>query len=148
MSFAFVSTGVGSPVDPFSLPNAISLAVQDDGGGGTIFLNGLGFNAPALANAVDIKTFFSTAGVTFRSGPLLNAFRRIRTATAQAAQNQLVPSLDIGIYPLVAGADKIPAFNFDYTQSGSTIAPLVTLIGPAVAGFWRVDIRLRHSITD
>ena len=146
MSFTLVSAGIGSPVDPFSLPNTVSIACQDDGSGGTIFINGLGFNAPALANAVDLKTFFGAAA--FKSYPLLKAFRKILTATAAAAQNQLVPALAISIYPLVAGLAAIPGVDFTFTQSSTTIAPLVGLIGPSVAGFWRVEMRLRHSITN
>lgn len=145
MSFTLVAAGTGSPVDPFSLPYTVSLGCQDDGGGGNILLNGLGFNAPALANAVDLKTFF---GTSFRSVPLLNAFRKIATASATAAEQQLVPALDIGIYALVAGATSMPGVDFTFTSSGSTNAPIVKLVGPAVAGFWRVDIRLRHSLTN
>lgn len=146
MAFSLVSAGIGSPVDPFSLPYSVSIACEDDGAGGDIFINGLGFNNPSPAGAVDLKTFFGATA--FKSYPLLRAFRKILTATATAAQNQLVPALDIGIYPLVAGLTAIPGVDFTFTQSGSTIAPLVKLVGPSVAGFWRVEIRLRHSITN
>ena len=144
MAFALVPSGSGSPLDSFSLPNAVSLVCSDDGNGGALLINGLGFTGAGLA---DLKTFFGSA---FRSTPLLNAFRRILTASATVAERQLVPAIKVTIVPLDVGGVPIgvPGVDYTFTSNATTIAPGVELNGPGVAGYWRVDIELRHTITN
>lgn len=144
MSFILVPTGSGSPIDSLSLPYAVSLVCQDDGGGGNILINGLGYSNPSPADAVDLRTFFGATA--FKSIPLLNAFRRIATSTATAAQQQLARALRVSIYALSAAAAAVP--GVDYVGSAVANVPFLQLKGPSVAGFFRVEIGLRHSITN
>ena len=137
-------------VNSYTLPNAVSLAFFDDGGGGQIYLNGLGILNADLAGAVDLKTLFQTTnGVVFRSYPLLNAFRRLTTNTSVAAMNQLVQGLRVAVFPMaVGGSSVLPQLSYLAAIGGIDNVPFLSIAGPAVAGTWRVDISLRHSMTN
>ena len=148
MSFVVVPIGSSSPVDAFSLPNVVSLVVSDSGSGGQVNINGLGVVDPTVAGAVDLKTYFGRA---FRSLGVLNALRAIAPGGGnQAAEQALVPRLEVNIYPVGSpGVAGMPAVNYlGGTPSGPNNVPYLSLNGPAVAGTWRVEIKLRHSITD
>jgi hypothetical protein len=140
----------GDQVVSYTLPNAVSLAFSDDGGGGTLYLNGLGILNGDLSGAVDLKTLFQTTnGVIFRSYPLLSAFRRLSVNSNQGAMNQLVPRLHISIYPLpTGGSATLPKIGYLANIGGINFVPFLEIVGPAAAGDWRLDISLRHSITN
>lgn len=152
MSFIVVPFGAGTPVDAFSFPNAVSLCVSDDGGGGQIYINGLGVTNGILAGAVDLQTYFGAAN--FHSIPLLKAFRALVGVTGgnqnQSAEQQLCKNLRISIVPVnAAGGPNLPNLVYLGGIGGAPVnTPLLSLQGPAVAGNWRVEIELRHSITN
>lgn len=151
MSFTMIAPGSSPPVDVFSLPNAVSFCVTDSGAGGQINLNGLGIGSGTVAGAVDLKSFFATGTpVLFRSIPLLRAFRAVNPATTAVAEAQLVNNLHITIYPNGSnGLAAMPAVNYLVgLPSGPANVPYLVLNGPSVAGTWRVDIELRHSLTN
>lgn len=150
MSFTMISALVGSnsPVDAFSYPNRVSFCVGDSGSGGTLNVNGLGVNDPIVGGAMDLATFFTPA--YFRSIPLLAAFRAIPVANANVAEVQLVQELEVTIVAVSGTVTKNPAINYLGLGPGSgpTVnTPFLQIIGPAVTGSWRVDLRLRHSLT-
>lgn len=147
MSFVIVPLGSSTPVDAFSLPNSCSIVVDDSGSGGQVLINGLGIVNPTVSGAVDLKTFFGTA---FRSIPLLRAFRALIAGGGnQQAENALVPLLDISMYPVGAtGLAAMPAINYLGGLVSNPNVPFLAINGPAVSGTWRVDLKLRHSITD
>ena len=150
MSFTMIAPGASSPVDVFSLPNAVSFCVSDSGSGGQINLNGQGIGSGTVSGAVDLKSFFATGTpVLFRSIPLLRAFRLLVSGTNLAAETQFVSNLHITIYPVGStGVAAMPSVNYNGTLPNATNVPFVQLNGPAVSGTWRVDIELRHSITN
>lgn len=150
MAFIIVPSASAAPIAAFSFPERVSLVMSDDGGGGDIFLNGRGVLNAALTGAVDLKTFFvTTISALFRSGPLLSAFKQLVTQTDNAACAQLVRSLDITIVPVDAGGRaNIPHTTYLGAVGGLEGVPFLKFSGPAVAGSWRVDITLRHSITN
>ena len=151
MSFTMIAPGSSPPVDVFSLPNAVSFCVTDSGSGGQINLNGLGVGSGTVAGAVDLKTFFGTGTpVLFRSIPLLRAFRVLTNpGTNLAAETQLVNNLHITIYPNGGtGLAAMPSVSYNGTVGAAPNVPFLQLNGPAVSGTWRVDIELRHSLTN
>lgn len=148
MSFVIIPIGGSTPNDAFSLPNSCSVVVSDSGSGGQVLINGLGISTGVVTGAVDLKTYFGSA---FRSIPLLRAFRAIAPGGGnQAAENALVPLLDITVYPVGAtGLAAMPAINYlGGLPNGPNNVPYLAINGPAVAGQWRVDLKLRHSLTD
>lgn len=149
MSFIAVPTigPAGGPTAAISLPNMVSFCVQDNGGGGQIFLNGLGVLNALVAGAVDLKTFF---GTFFNSLSLLSAFKTLTGALVSQPAGQMVPALEISIVPHGnPGLAAMPAVTYLVgIGAGPAQAPYVAIAGPAVAGTWRVNIRLRHSITN
>lgn len=139
MSFIAVPVASGSPTAGFSTPNRASFCVQDDGSGGQILVNGLGINAPTVSFAVDLKTLFGAAA--WHSRPLLRAFQNC--ASLEAVNNQINTWLNFSSVFIngvgVAGALGItPLLVSGYMFLG--------IAGPSVAGIWRVDLQLRHSI--
>lgn len=150
MSFTMIAPGSSPPVDVFSLPNAVSFCVTDSGSGGQINLNAQGIGSGVVAGAVDLKSFFATGTpVLFRSIPLLRAFRLLTVGTNLAAETQLVNNLHITIYPNGgSGLAAMPSVNYSGTLPNASNVPFLQLNGPAVSGTWRVDIELRHSITN
>lgn len=148
MGFTVVPIGNSTPVDAFSLPNMCSFVVDDTGAGGQVNINGLGVTSALVSGAIDLKTYF---GAAFRSLGLLNAFRAITPGGGnQAAELALVPRLEVVIYPVGAvGLAAMPAVNYlGGLPSGPDNVPYLTLNGPGVSGTWRVELKLRHSITD
>lgn len=138
---------LSGPTAAISLPNMVSFCVQDSGAGGQIFVNGLGVVNALVAGAVDLKTFFGTA---FNSGALLAAFKTLTGNLVGAPAGQLVPGLEITIVPHGnPGLAAMPAVTYLVgIGAGPVQAPYVAIAGPGVAGTWRVNIRLRHSITN
>lgn len=135
----------------FSMPNAVSLGFSDDGGGGNLLINGLGVLNAVVSGAIDLKTLFVTTNSRpFNSYPLLNAFRALNPGnqTDKGAQIQLVTGLHVTIVPLTTGLAAMPALEYLASISPVPQVPFLVLVGPAVAGNWRIDIKLRHSITN
>lgn len=152
MGFTVVPVTSIFPTTGFSLPDLVSLCVDDDGAGGTILLNGGGFNG-SPSGAVDLPTLFTGAGVLFNSIPLMRAFRKLSpTANLTAAMTQLVKNLDVNINPVGPTANEVPSVQVSWTNSGTNFPflqldrPLQIDPGPHVV--WRVDLRLRHSIAE
>lgn len=147
MSFVTIPVGSGPPVDGVSLPNSVSFGLSDDGAGGSVFLNGLGVLNATVTGAVDLKTYFGSP--KFRSIPLLRAFRAMTAPSAANAEAQFLNNLAISIYPLTTGLAAMPAINYlAGLPNGPANVPYLSIVGPAVAGNWRIEIRLRHSITN
>lgn len=149
MSFIAVPTlgPAAGPTAAISLPNMVSFCVQDSGAGGQLYLNGLGVLNAVVAGAVDLKTFF---GTFFNSTALLSAFKTLTGALISQPAGQLVPALEITVVPVGSvGLAAMPAVSYvSGIGSGPSQAPYVAIAGPGVAGTWRVNIRLRHSITN
>jgi hypothetical protein len=159
MSLVVVAANVAgsSYIHGVSLPEMIGFAISDDGGGGDIYLNGQGVVNPTVVGAADAKTIFTSAGLLFRSIPLLRAFRLLyRTPNDAAAEEQFQNNLDISIYP-IGGTDGATA-GFPVVQANSSLPgaavniPYLHFQRPGgeggVAGLWRVELRLRHTITN
>jgi hypothetical protein len=149
MAFIVIPFGSGTPRDAFSFPNAVSICVSDDGGGGQVFINGLGITSGTLAGAVDLKTYF---GSSFRSTPLLRAFRALVGVTGgnqnQLTEQQLCNNLRISFIPIVA-TTAFPNIAYLAGTGGAPVTtPLLSFQGPGVSGQWRIEIEFRHSITN
>lgn len=141
MSFTLIPINSGAPVDQFSFPYGVSLAFTDDGGGGNVLLNCLGVGSGTVATAKDLPSFFGSA---WRSIPLANAFRALSSAATNTdVEKQLTKNLRVSVFPLSSGATP-PAINYITVIPG---VPFLEVVGPAVAGTWRVEINYRHSIT-
>lgn len=145
MSFTVNAVSSGSQVGGLSLPNYLTFVVSDSGAGGFVLINGVGVTSGALANAVDLATLFGAAA--FHSSPLLKAFRAGPT-TDTAAMNQFLANLDINIVPVaVTGIAFMPGVLYLATVS-AVAGPFVKITGPGAPGDWRINMRLRHSITN
>lgn len=155
MSLSVISTGAGYPVGGYSLPDMVSFCVNDgDGTGGSVYINGLGILTGDFSGAYDLKTLFTSANKLFTSIPLLRAFRQIFSGTNQATQNQLVQNSEISSYPVNA---NFPAFPLRFAQLYQSIngigVPFWQIIAPDggegyTGDTWRVEIKLRHSLTN
>lgn len=160
MSLNPVTVSSGNPFGGISQPDLVSLCVADaDGTGGDVYLNGLGVTSGLLANTYDLKSLFTGAGLLFNSIPLIRAFRQIFGSNASLqAWRQLVSNLEVSYYALVAGASApISALTLRFDQTLATVngvvVPLLHIQAPAggegyVGDTWRVDLKLRHSITN
>lgn len=127
----------------YSSPNRVSFVVSDDGAGGDIYLNGQGVNDPTVSGAVDIATFF---GVSYNSAALVSKSFGLSAVDSEAAANLLWPLLDISVIGIDTPAvSPLPGFQW-VVAGGAANVPLLHMIGPAVAGVWRVNVQLRHSI--
>lgn len=150
-----LSSGLGPPAGPVSLPDLISVGVEDtSGGGGELYINGLGITSGLAATAYDLKTFLVAAGLNFSSIPLLGAFKKARTAAL--AWQRLVSMLEVNYYALSAGNVTDPLnLRFDATSDvvNGEIVPLLHVSAADggegySGGLWRLDLRLRHTLTD
>lgn len=149
MSFIMVPSASNTTM-VVSQPDMCSFVVQDDGGGGNVYLNGLGVGNAQVSNAVDLKTFVTGAGVLWRSEPLRRAFRAVASASILDAIPQLLNNLDISYYYL-NGVGTTQDLGFTYLiglSGGGSTTPYLSMGGPGAAGLWRVTLRLRHSITN
>jgi hypothetical protein len=146
MSFTLIPP-TASLFGGYSSPGEVSICAQDDGSGGTVHLNGLGIGSGTLADAVDLKTFFTSNSVNFQSIPLLSAFKLVTGVTYNAlnVMNQLIRGLDVSVVPI--STQPVGAPSIGYLAPGPTGVPYLDLNGPAVAGVWRFTIKLRHSLT-
>lgn len=148
MSFAMIPPGGGSPVDAYSRPDFVSFCLVDNGSGGDVYLNGCGITNGVVTGAIDLATFFGSP--LFRSEVLVQgAFKAIfPSATSALTEAQLVQNLDINIVCLTA-SHALPAIAYlSGVGPSPQVVPYLHLIGPAVAGSWRMDIRLRHTLGD
>jgi hypothetical protein len=140
----------------FSSPDLVSLGLIDDGGGGTLNINGLGVVDPTVGFAHDLKTEFINAGLLFNAYPLLRAFRALApVASDVTAGAQFARWLDIkfNIVSLGPQGAGLPIVNVKAGLSGGPAnVPYLQLIRAAdesaVEGTWRLDLRLRHSTAE
>ena len=149
MSFIMVPSA-GSPAGAISLPNYCSFVVQDDGSGGNVYLNGLGVGTAQVTSAVDLKTFITGLGLTWRSDALLRAFRAVASLSTIDSMNQFLTYLDIS-YFFLNGVGTTQDLGFTPLlglSGGGASTPYMNIAGPGAAGLWRVDLKLRHSITN
>ncbi len=157
MSLDPINVASAYPHTGYSLPDMVSFCVQDaDGAGGSLYLDGLGV---VDGNDIfDIKTLFTAAGVNFVSYPLLRAFRAVPAATGNAsALAQLSKNLEINSYPIEPSAAG-PAVSLRFAPitgiGGTTGVPFLWIVAqvstdPDYAGdIWRLELKLRHSITN
>ena len=155
MGFTVIPPSTSSPVSGISLPDLVSICVVADGNAGTdIYLNGGGILNATVTGAVDLKTLFTSNGLLFDSAQLLRAFRPIYTANPSNddAERQFLKLLDLNITPL-EGSNVIFGINYLVgLPNGPVNVPYLRLINPGSGGegggTWRVDLRLRHTITD
>lgn len=160
MSFVIVPTSPGTitapagyPTANYCLSNGVSLVMSDDGGGGQVFLNGQGVLNALVAGAVDLKTFFvTTLGIPFTANALLRAFRLLAPAGAvslSGAMSQFIRNLDISMTTVTTAVSTYPAVDYlNAVGAAPTNVPFLKFQGPGISGIWRVDIKLRHSITN
>lgn len=136
--------GSSVPTSSFSYPNRASLVFFDDGGGGSLLINGLGVTGVGFS---DLRTIFTSNGALFNSIPLLSAFRRLTANTDYAAQAQLISRLDVAI-ETINNSVLAPAINYLGGTGGNDFVPFLAIDGPAAVGTWRIELKLRHSITN
>lgn len=142
MSFLAIPVTTGNPTTGYSTPNRVSFCVQDDGGGGQLCVNGLGITTvPAL----DLKTLFGSA---FRSEPLLRAFRAVGNSALNAMADQFNTYLNFSsVFINSQGpAGSLAVVYLMNIVSAPPTVPFFAIGSPGVAGIWRVDLQLRHSI--
>lgn len=146
MAVGIVPVNSSAPVFGRSYPNRVSLAFFDDGGGGNLFLNGGGISGVGV---YDLKTLFTSVGMLFNSYPLLRAFRQIPNGTNDENCDRILSEIEIVTNQI---STATPLANMAVTYNAPTPLnltwPAIALVGPGIARQWRVDIRLRHSITD
>ncbi len=175
MSFAPVYPGAGginADAVIVSKPDLFSFCVQDTGGGGanpTLYINMSGVNDPTVSTAVDLQTFykggfpgsigFNPPVPNFQSVSLARAFGLLPFAAAGSAQGRqaqgaaaLVPKLLVTAVPL-QGGNELLGIDYDVTAAGAPsgmCVPYLVLVGfgGEGSGIWRVDITMRHSITN
>lgn len=137
--------GGSAPVDAFSTPDLASIVLNDtNGGGGNVLINGLGVNDPTVSGAVDLKTLF---GSKFHSIPLLSAFKALSAADDNLAEVQFVQNLAVKFTALSGTTVGLPAIaQYLATTVAGVNVPFLNIVSPAVAGTWRMDIQLRHSM--
>lgn len=135
--------GSSQPTSSFSYPDRASLAFFDDGGGGSLGINGLGVTGVGF---LDLKTWFATTNNDlFRSVPLLAAFRKLRSNTDYAALAQLTNNIELQINAISTPV-LAPGFSMLAGLGGNDYVPFLSLNGPGAVGLWRVDIKLRHTL--
>lgn len=172
MSFAPVYPGAGATnynAVIVSKPDLFSFCVQDTGGGGgspTIYINMMGINDPTVSTAVDLETFYDGGNVgfnppvpIFQSIPLSRAFGLLPFPAPGTGPGKegvgsvaLVPKILVTVVPL-DGPQELLGINYDVSSVGApagTCIPYLVLvgIGGEGSGYWRVDITLRHSMTN
>lgn len=151
MSLRLVPASTSPNTDPYLSPEHISLGVKDDGGGGNLLLNMGGVNDPTVADAQDLSTFF---GKLVTELPVARGFRPIYIPSSGAGLDarvtqQFVLNLGITIYPLgVAGV--ILGVGYTGVLVAGVRVPFLqfTSGGSEGALYWRIDLQLRHSITN
>lgn len=140
-----------------SLPYMVGFAIDDDGDGGDIFLNGQGFEDPTVSDAVDLKSMFTSAGLLFNSIPLLQAFRLLYgTPNDAAAEFQFQHTLHINMFTIndrAGGTSGLPVIQAHASVLGApTNVPFLLFSRPqgeaGVAGQWRIELTYKHSITN
>jgi len=147
MSFVIAPPDSGYADGGISLPNYCSFVIADSGAGGQVFVNGLGVTSGSVADAVDLQTLFGTA---FKSFSLLRVFHAVDSLSLDDVLVQFLTYLDINCYTWGGNpVTKMPSFIPTIGISGGPAnAPYLVIQGPQVAGTWRIDLKLRHSITN
>lgn len=151
MSVTLVPLGSGYLTQGFSLPDLVSFCIADDGTGGELLV-GMGVTEALPVGGVDLQAAFIAAGILFNSSPLLSVFRLLTpTASSTAAMNRLVKGVDVNVVP--AGSSQIYELPIVLQTEAGGNFPYVAFSRPnggeaPPTGVWRVDIRLRHTITD
>ena len=153
MSLLLVPANVSPTSDPVLTPEAISVCVEDDGAGGSLFLNMMGVNNPTVAGAADLSTFFGRLVTMF---PVARAFRQLYIPSSGESLDalagvQIRNNLAVVIYPLSV-QEVVLGVGYSGGKVGNVQVPFLELVSSGVgeAGplIWRVDLQLRHSITD
>lgn len=154
MSLLMVAAGVAPNTDPVHQPEMVSFCVVSDTGG-QLAINMEGINDPTVSHAVDLATFFGIPAVDVV--PLSRAFRSIYPPDSGAGLQargvqQIVKNLDINIVPISGTSGNIIlGVNYNVVVTAGVQVPYLLLTqagGEGAAGIWRVDLRLRHSITN
>lgn len=153
MAFTLIPTNSGYPTTGYSLPNMVSFCVEDDGAGGEILINGQGINDPTVADAVDLKTMFTGVSKNFNSIPLLRAFRIIPSTLLQDGLDQNIKNLEISFYQVgqaATGSTGLLFIPIVGAVGGPDNVPYLVINAPGAdsATQWRIELKLRHSITD
>lgn len=153
MSLLLVPSGVGPTTDPVLTPEYISVCVEADGDGGQLYLNMMGVNDPTVTDAADLSTFFGKLITMF---PISRAFRQLYipasgiSLTAMAGV-QIRNNLAVTIYPLSVDA-VVLGVGYSASKVSGVQVPFLEFISNGVGEgdpqIWRVDLQLRHSITD
>ena len=155
MSLLMIAAGTAPITDPVYQPEMVSFCVVSDDAGGQLKINMEGINDPTVTHAVDLATFFGVSAVDV--APLSRAFRSIYPPASGAtllalAVQQIVKNLDVNIVPISGAAGNIIlGVDYDAVVTGSAQVPYLVLTsasGEGGVGTWRVDLRLRHSITN
>lgn len=153
MSLLLVPASVSPTSDPVLTPEYISVCVEDDGAGGTLLLNMMGVNDPTVSGAKDLSTFFGKLVTMF---PVARAFRQLYIPASgegldSEAAIQIRNNLAVTIYPLDV-QEVVLGVGYSGAKVGNVQVPFLELVSSGVgeAGplIWRVDLQLRHSITD
>jgi hypothetical protein len=157
MSLIIVPTSGGYPTGGYSLPERVSFVIADsDGSGGTIYINGLGVTTSDEPGVYDLKKIFTAVGMLFNSLPLAGAFKKVSAATLEAVQDQLLKGVSFSFYGFSASAPAPLNLRFGTLNGVGSIPAYVPLLeieapngGEGYTGdTWRVDINLRHSVTN
>jgi len=147
MAVTVVPVDSGQQSGGISLPDYCSFCISNSGGDvGQVLINGMGVTSASIVNAFDLKTMFTSAGFTFRSYPLLRAFRIV--GTVADAHTQFVTHLDINSF-LMGAVGATTGIGIDYLHGiggGPSNVPYLGISVPDANAIWRVDLRLRHSI--
>lgn len=143
MSFAVIPVTTTYPTTGYSTPSRVSFCIQDDGTSGQMYVNGLGVTSASVGQAVDLATTF---GAAFRSRLLLRAFGSV--PTQQAATDQFNTYLNFSsVFLGSQGPAGSLAIVYLWGVGGGPVnVPYLSIAGANVAGIWRVDLQLRHSI--
>jgi len=139
---------VGYPTLGISLPEMLSFCISDDGTGGSLAIS----VGVASIGGIDLKEEFENAGLIWHSQPLEMPFRRslLIPENNDQALKQIVSRVAVIVTPSAGtGIYELP--DVSYADASGT--PVVTFTRPnggeaPPTGIWRVEFRLRHSITN
>jgi hypothetical protein len=143
MAFDIVAIGTGGAATQISNPSGLSLAVANDGSGGTFRMIGA-----AAVSGFNAKTFF---GATFKS-LFFQAFFNRTFASAQAALDEFFANYSISVYPMVGvvanSIRSLPAVGTIFLVGGYPVLDFVSEAGAsAQTSLWRIEINHRISAT-
>ncbi len=142
--------GANTVLQPRTSPYCVEIAFTDNGAGGNCAINGQGVDNGSTL--LDLVTFFNTPpnGIVanFRSFPLLTKFKRTAASIADLWTPEFFGDIDISVYTVGATPVTIePSITFvrDSYPGLADGIPAIVVVGPSVAGTWRVRLSLRQS---